>query len=147
MRVFALGRLMLIGLSLLLAGCATFDAQLERGRSLAGVRRYFVVSNPNDNHAFDQQIVATLRARGLTAEAGPLTMMPDDTQAVLTFQDRWTWDFSDHLVFLKINVRDPNSNQPYAIVTFDAQIPLSLTPSEIINKLADRLFAAQAPKR
>ncbi len=147
MRISFAGAGLVFSLSLLLGGCASYDAQMEHGRSLVGVQRFFVVSNLNDNHAFDQQIAAALHARGLIAETGPRTMMPDNTQAIVTFQDRWTWDFSDHLVFLKINVRDPNSNQPYAIVTFDAQIPLSLTPSEIINKLADRLFAAQAPKR
>ena len=54
MKIPALGRLIFSGLSLLLAGCASFDAQVEHGRSLAGVERFFVVSNLNDNHAFDQ---------------------------------------------------------------------------------------------
>ena len=144
MKIFPLRLLVVLGLGLLLGGCASFNAQVERGRSLAGVQRFFVVSNLNDNHAFDQQIAAALRARGLTAEVGPLTMMPDKTQAVVTFQDRWTWDFSDHLVFLKINVRDTRSDQSFAVVTFDARIPLRESPAEIVGKLVDRLLQPAA---
>jgi len=144
MKFFSVRLLALLGLALLLGGCASFDAHLERGRSLAGVERFFVVSNLNDNHAFDQQIAAALRARGLTAEVGPLTMMPDKTQAVVTFQDRWTWDFSDHLVFLKINVRDTRSDQSFATVSFDARIPLRESPAAIVGKLVDRLLSPAA---
>ena len=74
-------------------------------------------------------------------------MMPEKTQAIVTFQDHWTWDFSDHLVYLKINVRDTRSDQSYATVTFDARIPLRESPPEIIGKLMDRLFAAKVKKR
>ena len=132
--------LALLSLGLLLGGCASFNAQVEHGRSLAGVQRFFVVSNLNDNHAFDQQIAAALRARGLAAEVGPLTMMADQTQAVVTYQDRWTWDFSDHLVFLRLNVRDTRSDQFFATATFDARIPLRKPPAEIIALMVDRLF-------
>jgi hypothetical protein len=144
MKFFLPGPAIFFGLALLLGGCASFDAHVERGRSLQGVQRFFVVSNLNDNHAFDRQITEALRARGLTAETGPLTMMPDNTQAVVTFQDRWTWDFSDHLVFLKINVRDTRSEQSFASVSFDARVPLREPTSEIIGKLVDRLFQPKA---
>ncbi|HRG55406.1 MAG TPA: hypothetical protein PLG56_05160, partial [Lacunisphaera sp.] len=58
--------MLFLGLGLLLGGCASFEATVDRGRSLQGVQRFFVVSNPNDNRALDQQIAAALRARGRT---------------------------------------------------------------------------------
>lgn len=130
----------LLGLGLLLGGCASFDAQVERGHSLAKVQRYFVVSNLNDNHALDQQIAEAFKARGFEVETGPLTMMPDNNQAVITYQDRWAWDFGDHLVFLKFAVRDTRSEQSFAAVTFNASIPLRKSTSEIVGLLVDRLF-------
>ena len=132
--------LILLGLGLLLGGCASFDAQVEHGRSLAKVQRYFVVSNSNDNHALDQLIAGALKARGFEAGAGPLTMMPDNNQAVVTYQDHWSWDFGDHLVFLKFAVRDPLSEQSFATVTFNARVPLRESTPEIVGKLVDRLF-------
>ncbi len=140
MKSFTTRALLLLSLGLLLGGCASFDAQVERGRSLAKVQRYFVVSNTNDNHALDQQIAEAIKARGYEAETGPLTMMPDNAQAVVTFQDHWAWDFGDHLVFLKFAVRDPLSEQSFATVTFNARVPGRQTTPEIVGQLVDRLF-------
>lgn len=129
-------------LIVLLGGCASYNSQFERGRNLSSVHRFFVVSNLNDNHALDHQIAAVIKARGLEAESGPLTMMPDNTQAILTFQDHWTWDFGDHLVYLQISVRDRRSEQSFGSVTFSAKIPLredaSVTVARLVNQLLDK---------
>lgn len=127
-------------LALLLGGCASFDASVEGGQSLKGVQRFFVVSNLNDNRALDHQIAQALKARGLTADVGPLTMMPDDTQAVVTFSDHWAWDFGEHLVFLKINVRKPSQEQPYASATFSARVPLREPATATLNRLVGILL-------
>lgn len=127
-------------LALFLGGCASFDASVDGGQSLKGVQRFFVVSNLNDNRALDHQIAQALKARGLTAEVGPLTMMPDDTQAVVTYQDHWAWDFGEHLVFLKINVRKPSQEQTYATATFSAKVPLREPASVTLNRLVGTLL-------
>ncbi len=132
--------LLIVSLATLLGGCASFNASVDPGRSLKGVQRFFVVSNLNDNHALDQQIATALRTHGHTAEVGPLTMMPDDAQAVVTFQDHWTWDFGEHLVFMRINVRDPSASQSYASVTFDARVPLREAPATTVKRLVDALL-------
>lgn len=126
----------------LLGGCASYDSQFDRGRNVASIRRFFVVSNLNDNHALDRQIAAVIKARGFEAESGPLTMMPDDTQAILTFRDHWTWDFGDHLVYLQVSIRDRRSEQPFGSVTFSAKIPLReaapVTVARLVNRLLDK---------
>jgi len=127
-------------LVLFLGGCASFDASVEGGQSLKGVQRFFVVSNLNDNRALDHQIAQALKARGLTAEVGPLTMMPDDTQAVVTFQDHWAWDFGEHLVFLRIDVRKPSQEQTYASATFSARVPLREPAAVTLNRLVGTLL-------
>ena len=132
--------LFLSGLALLLGGCASFDAAVEGGRSLKDVQRFFVVSNLNDNRALDHQIAAALRARGRVAETGPLTMMPDDAQAVVSFQDHWAWDFGEHLVFMKITVRDPLKTQSYASVTFNARVPLREPAAVTVKRLVEALL-------
>lgn len=124
----------------LLAGCASYDTEVVRGRSLAGVQRFFVVSNPNDNRALDHQIMAALQARGYTAETGPRTMMPDDTQAIVSYQDRWTWDFGDRLVYLQIGVRDRKSSQTYATATFSTRLPTRKPIPAIVDELVGQLL-------
>ncbi|MEO6992874.1 MAG: hypothetical protein ABI273_04530 [Lacunisphaera sp.] len=131
---------LLLGLMFLAAGCATYKTQVDHGRSLKGIKRFFVVSNLNDNHAIDHQIADVLKARGLEADNGPLTMMPDNTQAVVTFQDHWTWDFGDHLVYLQIAVRDTRSEQSFASITFSAKIPLHEDAAVTVERLVDQLL-------
>lgn len=132
--------LVLAGLAVVLCGCTSFEAQVERGRSLAGIRRFFVVSNLNDNHALDHHIAAALRARGFEAGTGPMTMMPDDAQAIVTFQDNWGWDFGNHLAFLKVTVSDARTSQPFCIVTFSPRIPSGKSLPDIVDLMVDRLF-------
>lgn len=136
-RPFPLPALLL--LLLLLTGCATYDAKVERDRSLVGVQRYFVQSNPNDNRAIDHQITAALTARGYQAETGPLTMMPDDAQAIVTYQDHWTWDFGDRLVYLQLIVRDRKNNQIYATVKFSTKLPTRKSLTGIVDELVGQL--------
>lgn len=141
MRTLAARLLFLALLGLLLGGCASFDATVESGRSVKKVQRFFIVSNHNDNRALDQQIATALKAHGLTAEVGPLTMMPDEAQAVVTYADSWAWDFGEHLVFLKISVRDPTKEQSYASVTFSATVPLHEKTAVTVSRLVDSLLA------
>ncbi len=129
--------LLLLGL---LAGCTSYDARVERGRSLAGVQRYFVLTNASDNHGLDQQIAAALKARGCEAVTGPLTMLPDDTQAIASYQDHWAWDFGDHIVYLQVTVRDRLTSQVNATATFSAKVPTRKPPSGIVDELIDQLL-------
>ena len=120
------------------AGCASYHA--SHSRSLEGTRRFFVLSNANDNRALDHQIANALRARGFTAETGPITMMPDDAQAVVTYQDQWTWDFGDHLVYLQVSVRDRKSTQNLASATFSTRLPTRTPTSGIVDGLVGKLL-------
>jgi hypothetical protein len=120
------------------AGCASYHA--SHNRSLEGLRRFFVLSNANDNRALDHQIAGALRARGFEANTGPLTMMPDDAQAVVIYQDQWTWDFGDHLVYLQVSVRDRKSTQNLASATFSTRLPTRTPTSGIVDGLVGKLL-------
>ena len=131
---------------LLLGGCTSFQTETSAG-GLAGVQRFFVVRNLSDNRALDRHIAAALQARGFVAETGPLTMMPGDTQAIVTFQDHWNWDFGEHLYYLKLTVRKPESSEPLATVTYSVRIPRKETTAETVAHLVGRLFGDTAPAR
>jgi len=131
---------LLLGLGLLLGGCASYDVQVERGKSLAGKQRFFVVSNLNDNHALDHRIAEAIKSHGFEADTGPLTMMPDQTQVIVAYQDHWSWDFGDHLVYLSFSARDAITGEPVATVSFSASIPLREPAPATVARLVDRLL-------
>jgi uncharacterized protein YceK len=135
--------LILLGLMAGLSGCSTVDARVAPGHNLANVKRFFVVTSSSDNHGLNRHITNALQARGLTAESGPLTMMPDDTEAVITYQDRWGWDFSDYLAYLRIDVSAPGKTEPYASVNFSASVPSGKSYQATLQSLVDRLFSAK----
>lgn len=128
-------------LVLLFGGCASYDTQVARGPGLAGMQRFFVIANANDSRGLDHRIAASLKARGLTAETGPRTMMPEDTQAIVTYDDHWGWDFGERLVHLQINVRDARTAQPLAAATFSARIPGRKSSAEIVDELVTRVVS------
>ena len=130
---------------LLLAGCAAYDLQVARGPGLAGVTRFFIVGNANDSRGLDHRLVAALRARGFKAETGPRTMMPEDTQAIVTYQDRWAWDFGERLVYLHVSLNAVSPPRPLASATFSAKIPGRNSPAEIADERVGRLVADVKP--
>lgn len=131
----SIGLLLLLGL---ISGCATYDANVQR--SLKEVTHFFVLANGNDNHGLNHQIVATLRARGFSAETGPLTMMPDESQAIVTYQDYWSWDFGEHLVYLQISARDRKTSESFGSVTYNAKVPTSKSTAGIVEGLILKLL-------
>jgi uncharacterized lipoprotein YmbA len=134
-------------LSLLLGGCTTYDEQTTHGANLPAKKHYFVQSNLNDNHAIAEQIDAVLKQRGFEGDNGPLTMMPDDTQVLITYQDSWAWDFGDHLVYLQISAMDRRTGGLLAAASFKAKIPPHKTVAKIIGELVDRMYAEYQNKK
>lgn len=98
----------------LLAGCTHLERTVSPGRDPAAAQEIFVAANLADNHRLAERIASGLRARGLRAQSGPLTLVPATAEAVLHYEDRWTWDFGDHMTYLRLDLHDPGQKRPYA---------------------------------
>ncbi len=139
----ALQFVLLLLVCALATGCASTDTQVvEKGRNLKEVHRFFVLRNLKDNHGIDGRIVRALQARGFEAESGPITMLPDSAQAVIVYEDRWSWDFSNHMVYLKIGARDPQAVFPYVTASYLKQVAFSTRVDEVIGGVVDDLLKA-----
>lgn len=126
-----------------LVGCASTRTQVaEKGRNLKEVRSYFVLRNLKDNHGIDVRIVRALQARGFQAESGPITLLPATAQVVITYEDRWAWDFSTHMVYLKLGARDPRGVFPYITASYTKQIAFSTQVDRVIDGVLGELLAA-----
>ena len=95
MNLFTRRLFLVLAATWLLAGCTTLERTVTPGRNPATPKQIFVAENLSDNHRVAKRIAAALRDRGLRSESGPLTMMPEKTEAVIHYEDRWTWDFGD----------------------------------------------------
>lgn len=131
----------------LFAGCvATRTDTIEPGRDLRDTRRFFVLRNLKDNHGLDGRIVRALQKRGFEAESGPITLLPASAQAVLMYEDRWAWDFSDHMTYLRISVRDPQAAFPYRSAFYQKHVAFTTQVDEVVDEVLTELLAVQNRK-
>lgn len=122
------------------AGCASYDARVERGQDLGDYQRFFIQDNLDDNQGVATMITRSIQARGREAEQGPLTMLPRSAQALVTFQDRWTWDFKNHMVALRIVIQDAKSRRVLASASFTGPASLTVDAPDVVERLINDLF-------
>ena len=121
-------------------GCTHLDRTVAKGRNPAALKEIFVAENLADNHRLARRIAAALRARDLRAESGPLTMMPEKAEAVLHYEDRWTWDFGEHMTYLRLELHDPGEKRPYASASRLRYIANSTDVDAVVKVLVEELL-------
>lgn len=85
-----------------LAGCSSVSTR--KVVELDRFQRFFVERRLNENYHLDQLIVAELQRLGRQASSGPRTMMPEDTEVLVTYDARWNWDFKTYLIELNLEL-------------------------------------------
>jgi len=129
------------------AGCSSYSASIKPDAALSKYQRIWVKTNMDDNHGIAQYISNTLRARGIETGAGPLTMMPLNMQAVISYRDDWTWDFKDHMTSLVLSLQDNKIDYPIATAKYSGPAALTAVPNEVVEKLVTKLFATPPSKK
>jgi hypothetical protein len=125
------------------SGCTSLKRSVPADRDLSTIREVFVVTNLNDNHRLAPQLVLALQSCGLRATHGPLTLLPATTDAVLHYDDRWSWDFGEHMTYLRLNLHDPGAVRPYASATRTKYVANSTDVGAALGELTDELFRPQ----
>jgi hypothetical protein len=133
-------------LVLLLAGCVNREgATLTPGAELSRLRSFHVVKLEADNRGIERLIAQELQARGYTAGSGTEAARPVDTDALVTYSDRWAWDITMYMLSLDITVRDGRTGFPMAV---GSSLHTSLTrqsPTEMVREALGNIFRA-APR-
>ena len=138
---------LLAGAALALAGCSSYSASVKPDVSLAKYQRIWVKTNMDDNRGIGQFIHNSLRARGIEAGIGPMTMMPLNMQAVITYRDDWTWDFKNHMTSLVIALQDNKIDFPIATARYTGAAAIMSEPSAVVDKLVGKLLSAKPEKK
>src|SRR5580658_6731283 len=84
-----------LGFALFLVGCSHMDSRTAPNVDLSHYNHVFVQHLLTDGRAIDQIIARELRRRGYDAIAGPLTMLPDNTEIIVAYEDHWNFDFTN----------------------------------------------------
>ena len=143
MKISGLLILLLLGL----AGCASNDTVVEVPTDLRPNRHIYVESSRNDSNHLDQLIANELVRLGYDATAGVRTMMPDDTQLVITYESQWTWDFHTYLIQLDVTVRDVRTEKQLGHGKIFHTGVTNKPPEKMVAELLRPIFGPKKPKK
>ena len=122
------------------SGCASYQANVAPGTQIVAYQRWWVKTNLNDNNGLDRLIVAVLQSHGFAAECGPLTLKPDNVHVVVSYRDRWSWDFKKHMTSLELFVEDTRQIEPVATAVYSGPASLNLSPREVVERLVKEML-------
>lgn len=125
-------------LSGLVAGCSSVSSR--QVVDLDHFQRFYVERRLNENNRVDEFIAAEIRSRGKKAGAGPRTMMPDDTQVIVTYDARWNWDFKTYLIELNLEFHTVYPSKKLADAQYYQPSLTPKSPPEAVRDLVGRLF-------
>lgn len=124
------------------SGCASIATRTVV--DLSRFKKIYVEHKLTDDRRVDEMIVTELARLGYQASCGPLTMLPDHTDAVLTYEDRWEWDFKTYLIEFNVTVRTARTNKKLADGRYYQPTPNSKAPAEVVAKVLTPLFAKKS---
>lgn len=126
--------------ALLLASCTSVQTQRNPHVDLAKLTHFYVEHRLADDRKVDEAIVAELRSRGFEASAGPMTMMPDGVQAIITYHDEWAWDFKHYLIQLSVHIRAAHKDQTLATGMYRQPTPITKSPAQVIRAIFEPIM-------
>jgi hypothetical protein len=135
--------LLIVMLSMIvLSGCAnrataTFDPERDIVRS----QSFYVEKFPPDTHELNQLIADDLTARGYSATTGlEGDDPPADADIIVTYRDKWQWDFTMYMIELSITFRDPGTRAAFASGDSYHTSLTRKSPEAMINEVLTNIF-------
>lgn len=124
-------------------GCSSVASHRAPGANLARYKHYYVEHRLTDDRKIDEAIVAELQSMGVEASAGPLTMMPQSAEAVVTYADEWAWDFKSYIIRLTVQIRDARKDYTLATGVYEQPSMITKTPSEVVHAVLSSIFTTK----
>ena len=130
----------LASLLLLCAGCTSVSTDHRHIADLAKVTHLYVEHRLNDNHALDERIAQELQRLGYDASFGPLTMMPENAQAIVLYEDEWEFDFTTHMVALDVKVHAVGNDESLCNGHYFNRGVSRVPPEKIVHDVIASMF-------
>ncbi len=105
-----------IAMILLLSGCAIVDLRSSKlpDANISGLKSFYVVANDVDPGKTHEKIRDAFIDMGFKATSGPKSEMPENIDAVVSYDDRWFWDMTNYMIELNLIIREPKTGYPMA---------------------------------
>ena len=134
-------RLLVAAAALALCGCAQITTRSVPKIDVTAHKHVFVEHRLADSFGVADEIARQLRTMGYDASSGALTMMPPETELIVSYDDMWTWDFTTYMIEIDMQVRAAHSDKILAVGHyFRPAMVFGRPPSEMIHELLAKLF-------
>jgi len=125
-----------------LSGCVVtqLKADVTPGTKLNDLKKLYVVKLPADQRGVDRMIADRLNAMGMKATSGEKSAMPDDVDAIVTYQDKWMWDITMYMLELNVQLRQPKTDMSFASGHTLRTSLARKSPPELIEEVLNEIF-------
>jgi hypothetical protein len=132
----------IISIALLALSCAGTSATPLPDTAQAEGAVFFVENHGDDARQLEQIIVETLRKRGLDAVGGAKETRPENTDFLVSYEDRWAWDMRTYLRLIQIDVQNVRTGEIVATSRShqDSLTAMGKTHEEIIGRTTNQLL-------
>jgi len=125
----------------ILGGCAQISTRSIPKSDIGHYKRIFVEQRLADNYGVADAMTTELRNMGYDASDGALTMMPGDTDLIVSYDDMWTWDFNRYLIEFDVQVRAAHTDKILAVGHYyRPSMVFGHPPASMIRELLAKLF-------
>jgi len=126
--------------SLFASGCAVnrATATVDPSANLDKLRVVQVKKLDGEDGTIQKLIAGNLRKRGM--EVTEDSKAPEKLDAVVTYADKWMWDFTMYLLELTVTIRDPKSDFPLATGNSLHTSLTRLSPPEMVDEVMGNIF-------
>jgi hypothetical protein len=105
---------------------------------LSTIKSIYVTKYAPDRRGINQLIADKLEKRGFIVETGVDT--PSNVDAVVTYKDKWMWDITMYMIELKIAIRNPKTNFPFASGNSYHTSLTRKSPEEMVDEVINNIF-------
>jgi hypothetical protein len=141
MPTFRNGALAALAAASLLCGCTQLTTREVPRSDIGHFKHVFVEQRLVDNFGVADAMARVLRDMGYDASAGPLTMMPPETQLIVSYDDMWAWDFNTYMVEFDVQARTAHTDRILAVGHYyRPSMVFGHPPEAMIRELLGKLF-------
>lgn len=131
----------------LTSGCRrtipVLSSEVRAGPNLTRIETIYMVKHAGDRD-IHRKIASGLEARGKRPVLGAEGDVPAEMDALLTYEDRWAWDFKSYLILLKVDLRDPRTNVLLATASSNRLMLDGSSPDQMVAEVLEAIFAGPA---
>jgi tetratricopeptide (TPR) repeat protein len=125
----------------IVSGCAHESAYVSSGKDIRTLRNFYVAKHAGDSNGINILIANQIKSAGYASSTGEETALPANTDAIVTYQDRWQWDMTKYLSMLSVQFRNPADKKVWASCqSFKPSFERS-PPEIMVKEVIEKIFS------